>query len=1182
MGIFKDTLYPFVHDQLYIRQSIAAHGLSMYGKNNFNGNNIIGDSPGYRGGDDSSDINLGTNMEGVGSYAHFSSDYHSTSFGVYDMTDDERELRNKLRGKTIPHEYWHSWMTQKYCGIRMASMVDLVSEDILDLDYEFNGVILEEELLGFGLARNYMLEGGTLLTPEGFNNPQMRAGFPSQGKLLGTAYGDPLSRSDSRRDDYGEHHGIVPMAGITNVNIRTKSAYGSLREAKVEFVCHNLRQLSVMELLYMRPGYPILLEWGWSPYINNSAELVTDFEYISNDNRFWGRKGTGASTMEQQEITDIIGNRKRESSGNYDGLLGLCKNFSYTARDDGGFNCTTELMGVGEVISSLKSKSNPLATTSVTKKGKNVSSLPITKVTQIPALADFITQTYDYVLGGQKDSNRTDDNYITKQRPGDDGKYGTDDDPGEERGDQAHYSERYLKQPVVWDPWIGGSYKWRKNRKRAKVEIGYDNFYFKPSLFEGENIFSDTYMTTFKENMWNGWNESLGIMLAVANPLLYGIAAAGIYFWDLFKDKDQCITEGYIRLDALLYNINATMIPSVPKGKDKKNGSKITSYQTLHYNPHTSDSNKYRMHTFNSYVPKLKEQWTSLWMDEDPENPTGEQGEYIDRSNAVDLMDISINPYVCLTPNMSPKLFSEETGGNITYKKDYIAPIRNYIGYNSADFAKGGAFDASFDISTSKKKKARLEEAKSSIGHLMLNVEHLIEIHTKLYKENKDYGIGEFLNILLADINKSMGSTNLSIVTDNEYSHIANIIDLNKAEKSPFSSIFKFNVLSNDSCVKNFSFNTAIPTAMSSTIAIASMNPDSANDLDNVTFASMNRGISNRLYRNTPPDIKKQTKEQKKKKIYAYRKQQAELNLLINNLGSYMATVSSGKMFAKNNEFMNKVSEMSTCLERAYSLSEILSTKDNKGDIKQNPMSPTPIPINIDLELEGLSGMVIGQMFRINESRLPKQYRHKKICFIIIKEDQSITTDGVWTTKLTGQMQLFPDDANKLNDALFTPKPKVVKKPPIILGVTGPDARKGQMWCTGCNGEKYICQKNGATNQFDPVDQKGRDIVAACLGNKIKDMENYVRLYSTDWNNDNKINAEDTRLGQEYIDKLEEERIKKALEEPTYDWNNDDVFDAEDKKLEDLYNADPDPFAKNYMIQRGGKNGGPLKKNPNK
>ena len=32
MGIFKDTLSPFVHDQLYIRQSLAAFGIMEYGK----------------------------------------------------------------------------------------------------------------------------------------------------------------------------------------------------------------------------------------------------------------------------------------------------------------------------------------------------------------------------------------------------------------------------------------------------------------------------------------------------------------------------------------------------------------------------------------------------------------------------------------------------------------------------------------------------------------------------------------------------------------------------------------------------------------------------------------------------------------------------------------------------------------------------------------------------------------------------------------------------------------------------------------------------------------------------------------------------------------------------------------------------------------------------------------------
>ena len=82
-----------------------------------------------------------------------------------------------------------------------------------------------------------------------------------------TAYGDPLIKSDA-----SDGFGIVPMPGIIEANIRTKTAYGSLREAQVNFVCHNRRQLDVLEILYMRPGMPILLEWQWSPYINKKGE----------------------------------------------------------------------------------------------------------------------------------------------------------------------------------------------------------------------------------------------------------------------------------------------------------------------------------------------------------------------------------------------------------------------------------------------------------------------------------------------------------------------------------------------------------------------------------------------------------------------------------------------------------------------------------------------------------------------------------------------------------------------------------------------------------------------------------------------------------------------------------------------------------------------------------------------
>ena len=52
----------------------------------------------------------------------------------------------------------------------------------------------------------------------------------------------------------------------------------------------------------------------------------------------------------------IIDN-KEKTGGNYDGLMGMCKNFSFKARKDGGFDCSTELTAMGEIIESLKGRS---------------------------------------------------------------------------------------------------------------------------------------------------------------------------------------------------------------------------------------------------------------------------------------------------------------------------------------------------------------------------------------------------------------------------------------------------------------------------------------------------------------------------------------------------------------------------------------------------------------------------------------------------------------------------------------------------------------------------------------------------------------------------------------------------------------------------------------------------------
>jgi 6-phosphogluconolactonase (cycloisomerase 2 family) len=63
-----------------------------------------------------------------------------------------------------------------------------------------------------------------------------------------------------------------------------------------------------------------------------------------------------------EEIQRLVIQRKIDTGGNYDGVVGYVKNFNYTARPDGGFDCTTELTGIGETIEALKGRADIYST----------------------------------------------------------------------------------------------------------------------------------------------------------------------------------------------------------------------------------------------------------------------------------------------------------------------------------------------------------------------------------------------------------------------------------------------------------------------------------------------------------------------------------------------------------------------------------------------------------------------------------------------------------------------------------------------------------------------------------------------------------------------------------------------------------------------------------------------------
>jgi muramidase (phage lysozyme) len=186
------------------------------------------------------------------------------------------------------------------------------------------------------LAKNNVLLGGTLVNLG-------RIGF-SQKSGVGSKQSDAYSTKTPSGVD--NRLGIRPMPGITNMEIRSKSAYGSLREAVVNFQCWDIRQLEDLELLYMRPGYTVLVEWGWLPYLDNNKNLVNTLP------RFYDilNKGATNRTTIFQELYDKCTN----SGGNYDAVYGYIKNYQWSARPDGGYDCQTTIISTGEIIESLK------------------------------------------------------------------------------------------------------------------------------------------------------------------------------------------------------------------------------------------------------------------------------------------------------------------------------------------------------------------------------------------------------------------------------------------------------------------------------------------------------------------------------------------------------------------------------------------------------------------------------------------------------------------------------------------------------------------------------------------------------------------------------------------------------------------------------------------------------------
>jgi hypothetical protein len=183
------------------------------------------------------------------------------------------------------------------------------------------------------LAKQNVLVGGTL-----FNGNQ-RFGV---GVENNNAY--------SLKNSKGENNilGIRPMPGITSVSIDNIGAYGSVRKATINFQCWDIKQLEVLESLYMRPGYTVLLEFGRNIKLVKKNGINSIEAVRSNDTFFT------ESNINLHDYLKILHKTSVDSGGNYDAFFGYITNYGWAVRPDGGYDCHTEIISTGEVLESIK------------------------------------------------------------------------------------------------------------------------------------------------------------------------------------------------------------------------------------------------------------------------------------------------------------------------------------------------------------------------------------------------------------------------------------------------------------------------------------------------------------------------------------------------------------------------------------------------------------------------------------------------------------------------------------------------------------------------------------------------------------------------------------------------------------------------------------------------------------
>ncbi len=889
------------------------------------------------------------------------------------------------------------------------------------------------------LAKQYVLQGGTLN-----NNTSLKSGIGSDFNK------NVYSNTSALGELYAR--GIRPMPGITNISTECKTAYGSLVEATVNFTCWDIKQLEDLELLYMRPGYTVLLEWGWA----YSGRMPQYYDILE--------KGS----IDYQSVVQDLFNKSKENKGNYEAIFGYVKNYSWKARPDGGYDCTTHIISMGEVLESLKVNYAPYNQTYIPSDGSNtIGLLQNAKITFNSKSLDIfhssanIENIKKYYSKGILTGLLYELNlFLSSDIP-----------------DAENISEEYPPLIINNKSYYVFKKKWNfKNIEEFDISHTIsgtpDQYHYYITLESLCNLINDYVL--FKNDGGKGiielstkgraYSNDNSTLKCVAHPLqtstdptkclirpdvwMNGIGDLAQKISDNTKsippgDVDQNVINwlnndpqgGFFQADYVKYSKFIDLLIKISNKKLIDDGTFPNILNTIRnsleysiYNASVySEGGNYLYSVYNFrdtqgndlIINYNTDDWKIISKDRGfnalsliSRNTTGDSlykgiiervsAEYSYQRNQAlfnnpNASEIDIQKYINNTPLFSNPIITylynssknnNNKGiidnfniilGNPPFKTNYAQQLIAKLTQQTISQVAQEAKKAFAGLNHLKPYFVNNDYTSGEISNIYLDMANLLYILESKNIESKDrqgrnvISVIDFMQEVLRQVQECTGNINnfdLHIDKDS----IGRTIDVNITEST--LDLFKIQVHNTNSIVRNYNLESKIFPEQGTIIAISAQSTPGEMGYDNSTMVEYNRGISDRLIPRKQTNIN--TNQQ---------------NVIIKNI--YNNFLQIYQYFSFFNDSSNKNAAPGQFNNALRDLIGFFSTDPN------NRISKSIIPVMFSFDMDGIGGIVIGNLFSINEDVLPQGYKSqigRKLGFLVKAFNNKVENNDWITT----------------------------------------------------------------------------------------------------------------------------------------------------------------------------------------